>query len=308
MPTPRVINTTRDEPEAPGINQFFSHIQKAYAEKNDNDTVGRILKESSKNYDDVNYLRIAHQKLAESNIPPSRRLQEIQNLGEIEKSIAARTKATQEKMSDFDKTLQKESAKEAAKLQSKIPEYDDIITNLDEIESIAEKNLKGPVGYAKGVIGTESSRRVENLSASTLSGVIKTFNPAGTLPTQKLNWLRDTFAVNGKENLSSMKGKIGALKTLTKQSKARDEKKLMLMKQYKGLIPAEVEQKFNQETSDQNDAVADELAFKMKVQDLKDDESVSGLYDANTGEKLTPIPKKEAIELFSQGLITNVPP
>lgn len=211
-----------------------------------------------------------------------------------------------QKMDAFDKGLQNEGAKDAAALRKKIPEYNDIITNLDEVYDIADKHLRGVTGYAKGLVGSESASKVENLSASTLGGIIKTFNPAGTLPTAKLNWIRDTFAIKATDNLSRIKGKVDALKTITYQNKARDEERLRLLTKYKGLIPPEEEKAFDEQTYQLNNVISDQLAFEMKLKDLKEDDLVEGMLDKN-GKKLKGIPKKEAIKLFEQGLITNVP-
>lgn len=93
MPQVQVVDTTERKPEPTGVQELFSKLGQAYKEKQENDTIGNILKEYHQNAQDANALRVANEKLASSNISPSRRLAEIENLNAIEKTITDRDKA-----------------------------------------------------------------------------------------------------------------------------------------------------------------------------------------------------------------------
>lgn len=170
----------------------------------------------------------------------------------------------------FEKEVKKAAAKEIAPLEKEIAAYPDIESNLNEVQDYMEKYLKGPVGYGKALIGTEAATHVETLSATNLDKVIKLFNPVGSLPTAKLNWIKSAFAVNPKDTTSGAKGKIHTAKLIAKQGRDRAQKRLNLLKEYKGLIPKDVAEEFDKETIGILDALQDEYApdTKKKEEEL----------------------------------------
>lgn len=310
MPQVQVVDTTRDKPEPTDVERFFTRLGKDYKDREDRVEIGKILDEYSQNRNEYEGLKKAKLDLERSNISPSRRIELIKNLNESEKNIIARDKALNKsyetKLSEFDKTRQKKGAEELSKIETEIPKIQDSLTNLDTIERVFKKELRGPTGYVKAAFNSKAAKEVENLSVSSLDTIIKMFNPAGTLPTAKLNWIRDTFAVKAGDLTSTMQGKVNAQRTLAKQALRRGQEKSRLLKQYQGLIPDEVENQFNQETLAENDALADQMAFELKLQEAKESGLVRNMYDQE-GDPLDPIPTEEAIKLFQEGLITNEP-
>lgn len=310
MPQVQVINTTRDKPEPTGVQEFFSRIGKEYKEKQDKATVDTIWDQYLENVNNAHNIERTTVALNKSNIPPSKRLEEIKKLNEMQKVVTARDKALNQqaiqKKDAYDTELQKKGATETVELEKKIPAYNNTLSDIDEMERLSKEYLGGAKGYIKGVLGTQSAKELNTLGASALDPIIKKFNPAGTLPTAKLNWIRQTFSPAAAENPSGRQGKINNLRRFTKQAKNKDEERLRLLKKYRGIIPEDVAKQFDEEEYAENEALADELSFEDKIRDLKPDDEVTGMYDQK-GEKLGPIPKKEAVKLFEQGLITNVP-
>lgn len=311
MPQIQTVNTYAEAPNRAqeNLEKLFSNLSEEYGEKQARRELDPIWEEYTTGRKDFRETAGAIQK---SSLRPKKRAAALEELQGIEKTqndmLKARSsqaKANLQKESEFDKKLAAKGAEAAVNLEEQIPKYRDSLTNLDYIEKLAKKELRGVSGYAKSLFNSKSAKEVENLSAASLDSIIKTFNPAGTLPTAKLNWIRDTFAVKASDRISNIEGKINAQRILGNQTLKRAEDRLALLKEYKGNIPAKVSQQFDLETQQDNDAIADELAFKIKL-DESDGDVIEGMYDQN-GEKLGPIPKDEAKKLFEAGLITNEP-
>lgn len=203
------------------------------------------------------------------------------------------------------------AATEAAKLRETIAKNRDVVTNLNEIEKQVAENLQGVKGWVKGKIGTESAKIVENLSAASLDGIIKLFNPAGTLPTAKLNWIRETFAIKATDLDTEIKGKVKAMRILATQAIERAELRLKIIEKYHGNPPPEF-QNFDQETENLLDTTTDELAFEEKLKESQKSGVMKDMYvaDRNSkrfGQKIASLPIAEAKKLYEEGKITNVP-
>lgn len=312
MPQIQVVDTTERPPEPTGVEQFFSNLGKSYRDRADRLEIDRLIEEYKTNREDANAYENLQLGLEKSNISPTKRLQTQQNLNEMQKIILARDKAlnatANKKLDTYESELQKKGAAETVKLEERIPKYRDDLANIDRMEEISKKYLGKAKGFFKSAAGTQAAKELDTLGASALDATIKRFNPAGTLPTAKLNWIRQTFAPQAAENPSGRQGKINNLRRFTEQAQRKDKERLALLKKYHGIIPADVEEQFNQIEYLENQALTSELDFKDAIRDKKDTDLIPGLYDANTGEELDPIPKKEAIELFNTGVVTNVPP
>lgn len=308
MPQIQVIDTTPRKPEPTGVEKFFSKLGKDYRDEKDRAEIGKILDEYKKNREDANAWEDLQLNLEKSDISPTRRLQTQHSLNEMRKNIVAKDKALNGslKPNEFQKVRQKKGAEELGKLEAEIPKIQDNIKNLNTIEKTFEKNLQGATGYVKAWTNSQSAKEVENLSASSLDSIIKIFNPAGALPTAKLNWIRDTFGIKASDRVDTMRGKVNAQRILANQALQRSQQKAKLLKQYDGLIPDEIESYFDAETLQANDALADKMSFDLKIADLGEDDLVKGLYNKN-GKRMDPMPKKDAITLFNHGLITNEP-
>jgi len=159
----------------------------------------------------------------------------------------------------FEQGLAAEAAKEVPELEKEIKKSDDLIANVDAAEKLANDELGGPIGYGKAFFNTQSASNLETLGATNLGSVIKLFNPAGTLPTAKLNWIKKTFAVSPYDTLSTMKGKFDTQRIILNQAKARAQERVGLLKKYFGNIPEDVNAQFDRDTGDLLDALKDEL-------------------------------------------------
>lgn len=151
--------------------------------------------------------------------------------------------------SELTKTLEKETAKGYIEAQREIPKIEDSLRNLDRMAELGSGPLKGPTGYLPAIFGTESAREYDSLAASTLEPIIKIFNPVGAVPTEKLNWIRKTFAPSAGELRSTQEGKENALRRLAEQAKSRAQQKIKLFDDYKGDPPASEVFKFDAESS-----------------------------------------------------------
>lgn len=180
----------------------------------------------------------------------------------------------------FEEGLATQASKEVPELEKEIKKSDDLIANVDAAEKLANKELGGPIGYGKALFNTQSASNLETLGATNLGSVIKLFNPAGTLPTAKLNWIKKTFAVSPWDTLSTMKGKFDTQRIILNQAKARAQERVGLLKQYYGNIPEDVADKFDKDTGDLLDALEEELEPKQKK-------------DAHAGMVQVPDPKGE---------------
>ncbi len=158
----------------------------------------------------------------------------------------APVKGTAEK---FEETIAVEAAKEVPKLEKEIIKADDVLSNIERIQELSDKQLGGPLGYVKAALNTESASELTTLGATNLDTVIKLFNPAGTLPTAKLNWIRNTFSVSPWDNQSTITGKLNTQRLITEQGKKRAQERVALLKQYKGNIPTEVATRFDNDSS-----------------------------------------------------------
>jgi hypothetical protein len=298
------------KPEPTGVQEFFSKLNKTYKDEEDRIHIGELIDKYQKNREDANAWEDLQLSLERSNISPTKRLETQKSLNEMRKLITERDKSLNKnvtaKKDAFDTELQKRGAAEVMELEKKIPTYNNTLADIDEMERLSNEYLGGVKGYIKGTLNTQASRELDTLGASSLDPIIKKFNPAGTLPTAKLNWIRKTFSPSAAENPSGRQGKINNLRRFTKQAKKKDEERLRLLKEYRGIIPAEVVRQFDAAEYAENEALADELSFEDKIRDIEPNDLVEGMYDQK-GEKLGPIPKKEAVKLFEQGLITNVP-
>lgn len=212
-----------------------------------------------------------------------------------------------DKLDKFDQKLQQKGAEEYIKLQDAIPRGKDALANLDHLESLSENELSGLKGYAKSALNTESAAEFSNLAFTSIEPIIKLFNPVGPIPVGKMKMIQNTFQMHPGELKTTIRGKIASLRRIGQQGLARNEQRAALLKKHKGLIPEEELKQFDKQTEELQDALVDNEAFQLKISDKKDDEMVEGFY-SKEGKKLKPMAKKKAVELFNQGLITNVPP
>lgn len=225
-----------------------------------------------------------------------------ENLGKLPKP--AKTK--NEPITPFERTLQNEEAKKLVQLEADLPKAQDALENLKRIDELAENELKGVKGFLKSAFNTEAAKEMENLSFTSIEPIIKLFNPVGPIPVAKVNIIRQQFQAHPSDLLTTIKGKNAALRRIGEQGVARIQERIRLIKEHNGQVPPEQLKKFDQESSELMDVIADQESFNIKLKEAGKDGMISGLYSKD-GRPLNPIPKEKAKELYEQGLITNVP-
>jgi len=194
----------------------------------------------------------------------------------------------------FDVTLAGESAKQVKELDTIIAETGDVLSNLDREEELAGE-LTGATGVFKATFNTSDAAEMRTLSASNLKPIMKIYNPAGALPTAKLNWIRDTYAVSPWDNRYTMAGKIKTQRTLATQARERAIARRDLIHQYKGQIPPQVQKQFDEETVAILDTIEQE-SKKGQKSDKKAPEGKVRVKDKATGKmgSVTPYEGMEA--------------
>lgn len=215
-------------------------------------------------------------------------------------------KGSENKLDKFDQTLQSKGAEEYTKLQESIPKAKDALANLDRLEQLSKNELSGPKGFAKAALNTESAAEFTNLAFTSIEPIIKLFNPVGPIPVQKLKIIQQQFQMHPGELQTTTRGKIAALRRIGEQGLARNEQRAALLRKHRGLVPEEELKQFDQQSLQLQDALIDQESFAIKIKDAKEDDMIEGLY-SKEGKKLKPMTKKKAVELYNQGLITNVP-
>lgn len=186
----------------------------------------------------------------------------------------------------FEQTLATEAAKEVPKLEQTIAKSKDVLENIKTIEDLAKKNLSGVGGYLKAAFNTEAASQLKTLGATNLDTVIKLFNPAGTLPTAKLNWIRDTFSVSPWDNLSTIQGKLNTQKIISNQGAERSKERLRLLKKYNGNIPQEVDQQFDADTGSLLDVLKEQYESKPGFVKVKDPQGRDRWVPENVAKQL----------------------
>ncbi len=337
MPQIYDVDVRQSRPDPTGVEEFFSKLGQVYKEREDKDTIGKILKDAEQYEDEGVKFEKTVQAAQKANLSPTERvrfIKETQDTRSVrnqqESALNARVKAAmdqEEKLkkekieSDkvakadakekadraaviseneitlenagyppeevkrlaplmstagtralikpqktangpkerFEQGLAAEASKEVPELEKEIKKSDDLIANVDAAEKLANDELGGPIGYGKAFFNTQSASNLETLGATNLGSVIKLFNPAGTLPTAKLNWIKKTFAVSPYDTLSTMKGKFDTQRIILNQAKARAQERVGLLKKYFGNIPADVNAQFDKDTGDLLDALEGEL-------------------------------------------------
>jgi len=119
--------------------------------------------------------------------------------------------------------------------------------NLDFLEQNIEQvgRMAAVTGGKAGLIGggeygpfqSAEFSEYERRGNLVLDGVIKVFNKAGVLPEKKLKWIRDTFAISPFDTQEQIKGRIAALRSLSKDTSLFSEGMGFLIDKYGENIP-----------------------------------------------------------------------
>ncbi len=92
MPQVQMVDTTENQPDPTGVEQFFSKLGKSYKDESDRVEIGKLLGEYKKNRNDANAWENLQLGLETSNISPTKRLQTQASLNEIKKNVIEQDK------------------------------------------------------------------------------------------------------------------------------------------------------------------------------------------------------------------------
>lgn len=150
-------------------------------------------------------------------------------------------------VSPFEKAKQTAAAKKYIELQDKLAgteAYEDSLSRLRQLtdeSSWLGRNLSS-------LIGGELASEISTLGASVIDPMIKLYNPAGTLPQAKLEWIRKTFAINPKERGSTIKGKMATLERMNRHAQEKSRHLLQLYEEYDGAPPTSALKEIDRES------------------------------------------------------------
>lgn len=156
----------------------------------------------------------------------------------------------------FEKQKQIDFAKQYKEDKIQILKARDALKNITRMEELS-KSLSGVFGYGKALLNTGDAAEFDALGLAAIEPILKIFNPVGAIPTQKINIIRDRFAPKATDRQTTIDGKLRALKAFNQQAMARAEARVALIDQYQGNPPAEVLNKFDDETETLADAMLD---------------------------------------------------
>lgn len=163
----------------------------------------------------------------------------------------------QERISEFDKVVQKKNAEQYIKATDDLPRINDSLQTIDKAEGLVNKLFSGLSGYAEAAVGSQNVAELNSLGFAILEPIVKVFNPTGPIAQKKLEQLQKIYAINAWDTKRTMRGKLKAMKGFGEQAKARAQEKLNLYDKYKGNPPEEVVRKFYEESDKMTDAMLD---------------------------------------------------
>lgn len=93
MPQVQVVDTTENQPEPTGLENFFSKLGKSYKDDSDRVQIGSLINEYKQNREDANAWEDLQLGLESSTISPTKRLETQRSLNEMRKQITERDKS-----------------------------------------------------------------------------------------------------------------------------------------------------------------------------------------------------------------------
>lgn len=141
----------------------------------------------------------------------------------------------------------------------------DEIQAKDALDSIArvrelEQKLRGPIGYGKALFNTSEAAEHDSLALPLIDPLIKTLNPRGALPTEKIKLMLLPLVPKASDAHWTQQGKLAALEVLTKQALARAQEKLRFLKD-----PNFNEDDFDEQTADLTKTILDYESGKLQT-------------------------------------------
>jgi hypothetical protein len=141
--------------------------------------------------------------------------------------------------------------------------------NVDEVGRIAaitggSAGLLGGGEY--GPFQSAAFSEYERRGNLVLDGVIKVFNKAGVLPEKKLKWIRDTFAISPFDTQEQIRGRLAALRSLSKGTSGFEEGIGLLIDKYGDDIPNSKFLKLQRNLNKSFDKFEGQFAFSTQPQ------------------------------------------
>lgn len=93
MPQVQVVDTTENQPEPTGLENFFSKLGKSYKDDSDRVQIGSLINEYKENRQNANAWEDLQLGLESSTISPTKRLETQRSLNEMRKQITERDKS-----------------------------------------------------------------------------------------------------------------------------------------------------------------------------------------------------------------------
>lgn len=113
MPQVQVVDTTENQPEPTGVEQFFSRLGKSYRDDADRVEIGKLIQEYKTNQDNANAWEDLQLGLETSTISPSKRLETQAELNSIRKHVIERDKALNAQAKVMQKAKEAEDKRKA---------------------------------------------------------------------------------------------------------------------------------------------------------------------------------------------------
>ncbi len=149
--------------------------------------------------------------------------------------------------SEVQKVLDQRKAGMIADTIEDIPKIESAKGDLARLRQLSKK-LTGVGGYAKSLFNTESAAEFNTLGVSTIKPVLKSFNPVGAIPQQKIDMIIDKFSPKASDLATTQEGKFKTLERIAGQAERRANKLLGLIEKHGEDIPTEELLKFNRES------------------------------------------------------------
>lgn len=155
--------------------------------------------------------------------------------------------------------------------------------NIDKVGSIKGISNRGPMQ-------SELFAEFENKGRLMVEPIIKIFNPAGTLPTKKLEWIRDNFAISPYDTQNQIRGKLNAVKPLVNIALDYQSKVADLVDKYGANIPNEEFFKISKKLNNEFNSIYDKQFERKVYSDLNqlNPKEMKGrtITNPSTGQKL----------------------
>lgn len=148
MPQVQVVDTTENQPDPTGVEQFFSRLGKSYRDDADRVEIGKLLDTYKQNREDANAWEDLQLGLEQSTISPTKRLETQRSLNEMKKLITERDKALNAQVNKGILTQEEKTRQKGNLIKAGWPEY------------AADVYLDAPPGV-KGTLEREHAALVE---------------------------------------------------------------------------------------------------------------------------------------------------